>query len=203
MHILEMNPTMTTSMNADDTCLSSWTDNLVVEASSTPCLTVGVCNGGREANDRLTMDHLLGRLERSLTRFAPDRRMLSIRIDPQNMQADKPIVERMPIAQRSALGDYHEVQLSCERGSKNGHALNGLADWLPSWKEAFGLIVLDIGPIDSREARVSGRLCDGCYVLLGPRTCGSQEWINQQIAWHSRSGSTVCGTILAQHAEAA
>ena len=65
------------------------------------------------------------------------------------------------------------------------------------------MIVVDLGPVSSRNGRVIGRLCDGVYVLLGPTHCASQEWITQQLAWHDRDGSVVCGTLVANLLKAA
>ncbi|MEM8736835.1 MAG: hypothetical protein AAGG44_21575, partial [Planctomycetota bacterium] len=106
--------------------------------------------------------------------------------------------ERIPVAQRSPLGPYCDVEVVAVERKRVTPGLENLPRWLAEWKDNFQLIIVDIGSIDSVASKSIGRLCDGCYLLLGPHSCGSQEWIMQQVAWHNRSGSTICGTIVAQ-----
>jgi hypothetical protein len=58
------------------------------------------------------------------------------------------------------------------------------------------MIMIDLGPMHHVPSRTIGRLCDHCYVLLGPDLCASVDWIRQHLAWHDRAGSTVGGTII-------
>ncbi|MEO8270682.1 MAG: hypothetical protein ABI557_13245, partial [Aureliella sp.] len=83
-------------------------------------------------------------------------------------------------------------------GNRAGWWLEHVPRWMPSWKREFGFLLIDLGPISEVPSRVIGRLCDGCYVLLGPEACGSHEWLLQHIAWHDRSGCTVCGTLITE-----
>ena len=82
-------------------------------------------------------------------------------------------------------------------------SLQQIPRWLPKWRESFQLILIDLGPAHLVPSRAIGRLCDTSYLLLGPKPCGSHEWIMQQLAWHHLSGSTISGSIVSTYQEAA
>ncbi|MFN3189239.1 MAG: hypothetical protein ACE361_01860 [Aureliella sp.] len=188
--------------NADalSTAVLDWADGLVREAMEAECLTVGVMSGGRSGNDPRSLDRLLQAITSRMKTPATNARVLAVRcIDAELATSEVDVVDRIPVAQRSPLGSYCEVELVSTERKRIAPGLNNLPNWLAEWKNAFQLILVDIGAIDSVAAKSIGRLCDGCYLLLGPYSCGSQEWIMQHVAWHNRSGSTVCGTIVAEH----
>lgn len=173
-----------------------WARDVASEAMTSQCLTMGIVNGSRYPADfktiqtltRAASEELEAQGGRSLLlRLAADHSLESVVLDES----------RIPVAQRSPLGPWSELIISTTNSPPNATA-DCLAKWLPEWKPSFQLLLLDLGPIDSPLSRMAGRLCDASFLLLGPRWCGSQDWITQQIAWHHRSGSTVCGTILAE-----
>lgn len=175
--------------------------DLAVEVQSAVCLTVGLLSGSRNDNDRRTIDCLVHEIAEQFAEQHTDGRMLLIRLETAgHRDALGGSFERIPLAHRSPLGPWSEVVLPVSNKplSADNWYIDQLPEWLPVWKDAFRLILVDLGSIGGTPSRVVGRLCDSCYVLLGPKWCASHEWIMQQIAWHSQSGSSVCGTLLVQ-----
>lgn len=186
-----------------------WAATLASEANHADSLTVGVVSGSRNPNDTRTVDRLMAALSQQLD--VVGGRTLRIRLETvdggwfgqQNDSQNDTNVNEIPIAKKSALGSWSEVEIEVFDRAKTTWQLQQLPEWLPVWKDAFKLILVDLGPISSPASRAAGRLCDGCYVLLGPETCGSPEWIMQQTAWHSKVGSAICGSLLASLTKAA
>jgi hypothetical protein len=185
---------------------SDWANSLAEEASMSDSLTIGIVNGSKTPSDSFAIEGLISSLSESLRDADNEARCLLIRAephDPLSTISDPPSEPRIPVAAKSDFGCWCEASLVC---NKDGNPTEGTAGmlhkWLPVWKKAFRLIVIDLGPIHGSTSRTVGRLCDGSYLLLGPTACGSQEWIMQQVAWHNQSGSTICGSLLveAQHA---
>ena len=187
----------------------AWASSLVSEALEADCLAVGVASGSGSANDARTIDRLLFVVSELLERSG--QRTLSIRLEMvparrfgrSRTSSSASEEQRIPVAKRSPLGPWSEVSIPVSGRAKATWQLRQLPEWLPIWKDAFKLILVDLGPISSPESRAVGRLCDGNYVLLGPESCGSAEWIMQHTAWHNRVGSVICGSIVASLTKAA
>lgn len=184
-----------------------WAVALAQEARAASNLTVGLLAGSREGNDPRTVEVLLGSLAEHLLALRHECRSLLIRLEIAEQTESLPVefTERIPLARKSPLGPWSEVSIPMNSAPtspwrthwKPSRALAQMSDWIPIWKDAFRLIVIDMGSISHPASRAIGRLCDGSYILLGPGPCGSEEWIMQQLAWHSQHGSTICGTLVA------
>lgn len=183
-----------------------WAASLAAEAQSATCLTIGLVSGSRLENDRRTVDKLASALCGRLEEIKPSGRVLLMRFEvdtSHKIDTSEQGKQRIPVAQKSPIGVWADVTIPISASRKPTRAQQQLPEWLPLWKDAFQLILVDLGPINLVAGRAVGRLCDGCYILLGPACCGSQEWIMQQIAWHDQFGSTICGTLVASKKQAA
>ncbi len=182
-----------------------WATALAEEARTATCLTVGITDGSRADIDRRVLDRLIGELAERYEERQADEQMLVLRLSvfasrQLDRAADQPAT--IPVAQRSPLGAWSEVTVPVPVGARASWSLQQLPDWLPTWKASFGLILIDLGPVNLVPSRIVGRLCDSCYLVLGPDSCASKDWIMEQIAWHGQSGSTICGTLLSSFAAA-
>ena len=173
---------------------STWASDVATEALAATCLMVGITNGSQLPTDRATFCSIAFQVSSKLADSG--HRTLVLRITDSG-QTQEGSSERIPVAHRSPLGSWSEVELFCKASDVQGDS-KLLSEWLPNWKESFQLLLVDLGSLNSPMSRGAGRFCDGSYLLLGPTHCASQEWIMQQIAWHHRSGSTICGTLLAE-----
>jgi hypothetical protein len=179
----------------------AWAAVLAAEAHGSACLTVGLAAGSRTPCDRSTVEALVAEVAQELMKLDGSSRTLWIRLEPHEdislLKRSPSAEERIPVAKRSPLGPWFEVAVPIAKSGQPGRAAHLMPQWLPSWKQSFRLIVIELGAIHWIASRAVGRLCDGCYLLLGPSGCASQEWVMQQIAWHHQSGSTICGTLVA------
>jgi len=124
--------------------------------------------------------------------------LIRLQIEPGTSPERPPeLSEQAPQPQTSPLGSWSEVSIPVPVGQRAGWALEELPHWMFNWKRQHALILIDLGPISEVPSRVLGRLCSGCYILLGPESCASRDWILQHVAWHEHSGSTICGTLVA------
>lgn len=188
--------------------ITPWAHGIAEEAKSTPCLTLGLTSGSRQGNDRRSIDQIVAEVadELQLTEssaLTSTQRMLVVRLEVHASRDLERAVDqsaKIPVPQRSPLGVWYDVAIPMPVGKRASWSLEQLPIWLPVWKNTHSLIIVDLGPVNLVPSRMVGRLCDACYLLLGPTPCGSHEWIMQHIAWHQRSGSTVCGTIVASAA---
>ncbi len=185
--------------------LDHWCQTLADQAAGTRNLTIGLTSGNRYANDA----RVLFRVAKSLTANIDQSRrntgnsdgLLICRLDvnsaPLNWlgSADDNAVE--PIIEKSALGDWHQVEIPIVIGRVAPKSLQQVPRWLPKWKLRFRTILIDLGPMHLVPSRTIGRLCDVNYVILGPHTCASAQWINQHIDYHSECGSHIAGSVVA------
>lgn len=185
-----------------------WAQSIAEEAKSTACLTLGLTSGSRQGNDRRSIDRIVTEVANELgltdaSALTTAERMLVVRLEVHASRDLERAVDqsaKIPVPQRSPLGAWYDVSIPMPVGRRASWSLEQLPHWLPVWKNTHSLILLDLGPVNMVPSRMIGRLCDACYLVLGPAPCGSHEWIMQHIAWHQRSGSTVCGTIVASAA---
>lgn len=178
-----------------------WAAELARESIQTSCTTIGLISGSRYASSRCVIDGYARRIAAAITELRAKRPMLIVRLDVRTDDAPPrsgPSAEAPPATSVSPLGPWSEVTVPVPVGKRAGWWLEHLPHWLPTWKREFGFLLIDLGPIAEVPSRVIGRLCDGCYVLLGPEACGSHEWLLQHVAWHDRSGCTICGTLLTE-----
>lgn len=180
--------------------LEKWVIGVGREARAAKSLTVGLIGGSRRGIDRRVTDQLAKGLASELRASQPAPRLLVVRVDGEarRMPPDRlpGVDEPMPAVAPSPLGRWAFVEIPMPIGKTGSRTLQQLSRWLPKWKQEFGVILFDLGPMNLVPSRSLGRLCDSCYVVLGPDSCASPEWILQHIAWHERSGTQVCGTLV-------
>ncbi len=185
-----------------DVALDSWTKCVVDQARTASCITVGLMSASRDASDRRVVDRLAKSLACALRDTDLDPRMLVVRLrlcSPQNgHDNDQQSPPPEPRDMDSPLGRWRELEVVMPISHTAPATLIQLPRWLPKWKQRFGLLLLDLGPMHLVPSRTIGRLCDSCYLLLGPDTCASQAWITRHVNWHRQSGSVICGSLVSQ-----
>ena len=187
--------------------LGEWVTAISREARAASNLTVGLSGGSRMPIDRRVTDHLAKSLAEELHLTHHDPRLLVVQLQcnalsrTQARQLDG--LQRPPAITASPLGRWSTVAIPLPSGKNSISALAHVPRWLPAWKENFGVILFDLGPMNMVPSRAIGRLCDSCYVVLGPESCASSEWILQHLAWHERAGVQFCGTLLSTFTRAA
>ncbi len=179
----------------------SWAAELAHESQLTQCTTIGLISGNRTAAPRCVIEGYARLIADALTALRARRPMLIVRIGNAG-KFDSPrasqLTESAPHIAASPLGPWSEVNISVAAGKQMLATLERLSYLLPEWKREFGFVLIDLGPIAEVPSRMIGRHCDSSFVLLGPESCGSYEWLLQHIAWHAESGSTICGTLVTE-----
>ncbi len=186
--------------------LEQWVASICCDARSAKCTTIGLVGGSRQGSDRRVTDALAKQLSNGLNAAAPDLHLLVVRLDVE--QANLSVRfgnrdEQLPTISSSPLGRWSIVEIPMPFAPKESWTLDQLSRWLPEWKREFGVILIDLGAMHLAPSRSVGRLCDGCYVVLGPDSCASSDWILQHIAWHERAGTQVLGTLISTFERAA
>lgn len=188
-------PTQSSTASAE----GNWVQQVVQQSVAAKCTTIGLTNGSREGCDRRAVDAIARLFIDEFSAAGRLRKMLVVRLNVfagRDEPTDSEQAVAVPTPLASPLGAWSEVTVPVPVGRRAGAALEHLPHWLPVWKRDANLVMVDLGPMNEVPSRVIGRLCDSCFVLLGPGTAASREWILQHIAWHDRSGSTICGTVL-------
>jgi hypothetical protein len=180
-----------------------WATSIAEETLGAKCTTLGLTNGSRAPSNRRVIDNLARMLYQQLKQVRDDTEMLVVRLNvfksrSLDRQDDQPA--GAPWVTRSALGPWSEVNIPVPVGKTASWSLQQIPEWMTLWKSSHSFVLLDLGAMHWLPSRMVGRLCDSCYILLGPDACASHEWILQHVAWHDRSGSTICGTIVASRA---
>ncbi|MEM7474192.1 MAG: hypothetical protein AAF483_04310 [Planctomycetota bacterium] len=184
---------------ADNDC---WTSDLVTQVLASDSMTIGILNASRWPNNPRAIHQILNTLSQNLTRrlnegdHSLQKRILCIQLKQQTEFEQEP-QNRIPVAQRSPLGDWSEVSVEIYARKDLGRRDERVQQWLPEWKDAFPFIVLDLGAIDSKASHNAARLCDCCYLMLGPEECGSHQWLMQQMQLHQNLGTNFGGSLLA------
>lgn len=214
---------MTSEQNA-----TSWGVEVANAAQKASTYSIGLMGGSRFANDRRVVDRLLKSVTKELGELTGDTTLLvrldaklssdaarlqhfqrnlnlaaqSVQTDEKNLSTESQATS-VPVAPKSPLGPWYEISLPMPQDKSIPWALQRLPHWLPQWKLRHRLVAFDLGPMHLPPSRVIGRLCDACYLMLGPSTCASHEWIMQQIDFHSRSGTVLAGSVIATTSAAA
>ena len=179
--------------------LSGWVLQVELEARGTQNITLGIANGHRHPTDRRVLDHLARGLTSAATPTILYGKLLIVRLRDDLAeyalgragQGDTTLV-----ASPSPLGGWDVIDLAVSRIAKQrAEVTQFIARALPTWKQQYKLILVDLGSLGDSISRQLGFLCDGSYVILGPESCGAPEWLRLQIGRHSQAGSQVCGTI--------
>lgn len=179
----------------------AWAADVAQESMLANCTTIGLVSGSRHATPRCVIDGYARLIADAFSVLRPRRPMLIVRLSARPVAAsrrDNQQADLAPKVTASPLGPWSEVSISIAAGKRARVTLESLSYLLPDWKAQFGFILVDLGSISEAPSRLIGGHCDSCFVLLGPESCGSHEWLLQQIAWHARSGSTICGTLVTE-----
>ncbi len=177
-------------------------------AIRTDCLTVGLVSGHRLGNDVRCVHRFAGQVISSLVEADCHEKMLVCRII-----VERPLLKRfglgfkertdqevVPPIRRSAIGNWFQVDVPITLGDSAPWMLQQIPKLLPQWKQQYRLILIDLGPIHLVTSRAIGRLCDANYLLLGPNSSASADWLLQYVDYHAYCGSNIVGTMLASFA---
>lgn len=185
-----------------DTGLHQWADQIANIAIQTNNLSVGLVSGNRFGNDPRVIFRIVRSLQGAVHQLKPNSSCLLCRLDVRVSSA----VRRLswsreeaaePKVERSALGNWHFVEVPIVVGNVATPSLQLVPRLLPKWKLNYNLVLIDLGPLHLVPSRIVGRLCDCNFVLLGPTSCASSQWINQFVSHHADCGSHITGTITA------
>lgn len=174
---------------------------LAQQASEAQCLTIGLVNGHRDGNDVRCLHRLAGQLSAELAKAHCPSSLLVCHLNIEHpfwgklgfLEED---YEEPQIA-KSPLGDWYAIDVPITLGRSAPWMLQQLPRWLPNWKQRFRLILMNLGPIHLVTSRTIGRLCDANYMLLGPNSSASADWLLQYMDYHGYCGSNIVGTIVA------
>lgn len=202
-----MNAIGTLEQNSVDRSAQRWAAGIVGDLNVSNTMTIGLTSGSRYASDQRSVDGLAQAIHSALSkRYDATRTMLLLRLK-NAVSSEQRLGENEkqigPSIIDSNRGEWSEVTVPVpvSHGAYGSNsAVDYLSHWMATWKQEFSVILVDLGPICTAPSRMIGRLCDGCYILLGPETCGSREWILRHVAWHQQNGSTVCGTLVVRDA---
>ncbi len=175
---------------------SKWASCIASEAHHADTYSVGLMSASRFANDRRAVDRLLRTAASELSQLEFGASTLLLRMDTNGDLSAPLRLGSMPAELKSPLGSWYEIVLPVTDKATNERTLEQLENWLPQWKQQHRLVVVDLGPMHLAPSRNVGRLCDVCYLLLGPQTCASHEWIMQQINAHDRNGTVIAGSVI-------
>lgn len=178
----------------------SWYQQIARQASHSQGLTVGLISGHREPNDPRGLYKIASRLVESMANFRCHSGLLVCRLDVESRtwsifgEAAEQKIE--PVIEKSALGDWYQVDVAMTLGNTAPWSLQQLPKWLPKWKLRYSAILIDLGPIHLVSSRTIGRLCDANYIVLGPNTSASAQWLLQYVDYHAYCGSHIAGTLV-------
>jgi hypothetical protein len=175
-----------------------WGSCIASEASQAATYSVGLMSASRFANDRRAVDRLLRSATQELTQLDFGATTLFVCLDVlNNLQTKTRTSTAVPSPSKSLLGPWYEVFLPASDTKSMKLLTDNLAVWLPQWKQEHRLVVVDLGPMHLTAAQSAGRLCDVCYLILGPGTCASHDWIVRQVNQLDRMGTVIAGSVIA------
>ena len=182
---------MTGELNA-----TSWGGEVAAAAYSASTYSIGLLSGSRFPNDRRLIECLVKSATQELGQLTGASTLL-LRLDNAVDESSPTAGRTAPVATKSPLGAWYEISLPMPHSKSAPWSLEQIPHWLPQWKLRHRLVAIDLGPMHLTPSRIIGRLCDACYLVLGPSTCASHDWIMQQIDFHSRSGTVIAGSLVA------
>ncbi|MBX3422372.1 MAG: hypothetical protein KF752_12540 [Pirellulaceae bacterium] len=179
--------------------LRTWAEGMVVGRVPGRGISIGMISGHRDACDLRAVYMVAKELSLAINSIPGNQGLLLIRLSMYSkLPGMKSGVEESvePLVQKSALGAWHQTEISIQLGSTASPALQQLPRWVVNWKLGYSLILLDLGPIHLVPSRMLGRLCDQNFLLLGPNFCASAQWLMQFIDYHAYCGSHIAGTLV-------
>jgi hypothetical protein len=177
--------------------VTNWGSEVAATAQCAATYSIGLMNGSRFPNDRRVIDRLVKSVTLELGELSGETILLLRLGSTAGENATTTTQATAPVASKSALGPWYEISLPMPPSKSAPWALEQIPHWLPQWKLRHRVVVIDLGPMHLAPSRVIGRLCDACYLILGPSTCASHDWIMQQIDFHSRYGTVIAGSVVA------
>lgn len=182
--------------------LATWADEIAGITLQSKNVTLGLISGNRSNNDARVVFQLVRQLQHSLDAKCADASMLLCRLDVRSPSSMSLLTKEAddlpePKIEKSALGNWGVVEVPMTVGNVAPRALQMVPRLLPKWKLRYNLVVIDLGPLHVVPSRIVGRLCDCNFVVLGPGSCASAQWITQYITYHEDCGSHIGGTICA------
>lgn len=181
-----------------ETQTATWGGEVAAAAQMATTYSIGLMSGCRFPNDRRLVDRLVKSAASELGELTgASTLLLRLENTARELDSNSKLRSAVPVASKSPLGPWYEISLPMPQSRSAPWALEHIPHWLPQWKLRHRLVVIDLGPMHLAPSRVIGRLCDTCYLMLGPSTCASHDWIMQQIDFHNRSGTSIAGSIVA------
>lgn len=188
-----------------DPRLTAWANEIAGITCQSKNVTLGLISGNRFSNDARVIFRIVRQLQQSLASISSDASILLCRLDVRSPSSMSLLIKESdelpePKIERSALGNWSVVEVPMTVGNVAPRALQMVPRLLPKWKMRYNLVVIDLGPLHVVPSRIVGRLCDCNYVVLGPGSCASAQWITQYINYHEDCGSHIAGTVCATSA---
>ncbi len=174
-----------------------WGGTVAAAAQRASTYSIGLMSGSRFPNDRRLIERLVKSAAEELGQLTGASTLL-LRLDSTAHESHATATRTTaPVAIKSPLGPWYEISLPMPPSKSAPRALEQIPHWLPQWKLRHRLVAIDLGPMHLTPSRIIGRLCDACYLMLGPATCASHDWIMQHIDFHSRCGTVIAGSLVA------
>ena len=195
------------SVQEESSFTNAWYEQLANQSQHSQGLTIGLISGHRDQNDPRCIYKIASRLVSAMPCNRTRSQLLVCRLDVQS-----PLLGRLgawgtdtdqhvePIIEKSALGEWFQVEVPMVLGNSAPWALQQLPRWIPKWKMRYSIILIDLGPIHLVSSRTVGRLCDANYIVLGPNSSASSQWLLQYVDYHAYCGSHIAGTLVTSFA---
>ncbi len=133
-----------------------WGAMVAAAAQSATTYSVGLTSGSRFANDRRTVERLVKDASAALAEETGATTLL-IRLDPSATDhGAPPLRSNAPVATKSPLGSWYEINLPMPVRSTAPWALEHIPHWLPQWKLRHRLVAIDLGPMHLAPSRTIG-----------------------------------------------
>lgn len=187
---------------SNDLCSDSilgWAKTICGQKSFQDGTAIGLVSGSRYAPDRRVIDQLAQILAQQLATQSPGSKMLVLRLDVfKSAKLDRAVDQYagQPKQLASPFGNWMDATIPVPIGRGASWSLLHIPKWLAAWRKSYQLVLIDLGPINQVPSRVVGRLCKSNFLLLGPDSCASNEWIQQHVAWHQQCRSEISGSLL-------
>jgi hypothetical protein len=200
----ELNMTSFDQSTYRDQRLNQWCVDTVASNSGSKCTTIGLTSGNRYPNDARVIYRLAKSLSEALLEGRQESNLLLCRLDVKSIawglfrSSENTDVEAR--IEKSALGSWDHVEIPIVVGNVAPKSLQQFPRLLPKWKLRYSTIIVDLGPIHQIPSRTIGRLCDANFVVIGPNSCASAQWISEQVDYHLDCGADISGTIVASAA---
>jgi hypothetical protein len=187
--------------DAVDRHLKNWCETIAASQGQRANITIGLTSGSRTANDARVIFKIVKALQAAIAERRPKHSLLLCRLDvtsaPLELLSTAVDIDTEARLERSALGEWDHVEIDVCIGSYAPKSLLKIPRLLPKWKLRYDTIIVDLGAIHQVPSRTIGRLCDANFVIIGPNSSASAQWIKQYVDHHTACGSHIAGSIVA------